>query len=346
MVKKMIRKLISKFRNVRLKNDFNRRIKSIKKKAFLFGAPMYWNIGDQAIAISEHQLWQQYIKDYDLIDVPRELWLNNKKYIIDSISDENVILFTGGGYIGDVWTDEQSFVEDVVNTFKNNKIVFFPQTVFFKEYDKFIKFIHQIQTRNVIFYARDDETYYKLNQYSNGDFQVILSPDMVLRLSYCDRVKREKKAVFCIRQDKEKVHDENIIGALHNELILKGYEVQYYSTVKPKYISSEKKEKCFFDSLNVFQTADIVITDRLHGMILSAITGTPVMFFDNLSKKVTGSYKWIDYNKYILYYDESIDVKTNLAKIINIAPEKYNNEPITHYYIEMINSIDKKLRGE
>lgn len=54
----------------------------------------------------------------------------------------------------------------------------------------------------------------------------------------------------------------------------------------------------------------MVITDRLHGMIFAAITGTPCIAFDNISKKVSGVYKWIEsleYIKVVNSFEEFVD---------------------------------------
>ena len=45
---------------------------------------------------------------------------------------------------------------------------------------------------------------------------------------------------------------------------------------------------------NDFKKAELVITDRLHGMIFCYITGTPALVFLNNNHKVKSSYFWIN----------------------------------------------------
>ena len=51
--------------------------------------------------------------------------------------------------------------------------------------------------------------------------------------------------------------------------------------------------------LAAFSEVKLVITDRLHGMLFSAITHTPCIAIDNLSRKVSGVYEWIKALPYV-----------------------------------------------
>lgn len=52
-----------------------------------------------------------------------------------------------------------------------------------------------------------------------------------------------------------------------------------------------------------FQKSKLVITDRLHGMVFCAISGTPCIAFSNYNHKVKGTYDWIKDLDYIKYVD-------------------------------------------
>ncbi len=80
------------------------------------------------------------------------------------------------------------------------------------------------------------------------------------------------------------------------------------STLVPETVSKKSREKTLQSKLNEFGSAKIVICDRLHAMIFAAITKTPCIAFDNVSKKVSGVYKWIeglDYVKCVNNLDEA-----------------------------------------
>ena len=67
--------------------------------------------------------------------------------------------------------------------------------------------------------------------------------------------------------------------------------VKETSTVVDENIPIGMSELYVYNKLTEFASARLVITDRLHGLIFSAITNTPCIAFDNLSGKVHGTYR-------------------------------------------------------
>ena len=65
--------------------------------------------------------------------------------------------------------------------------------------------------------------------------------------------------------------------------------------------NEEHHRKCVIDKLQEFSTARLVITDRLHGMVFAAITGTACIAFRNYNYKIEGTYEWIEYLQYIQF---------------------------------------------
>mgnify|MGYP000131626154 FL=1 len=55
----------------------------------------------------------------------------------------------------------------------------------------------------------------------------------------------------------------------------------------------ENRELLLKQKIKEFQSAELVITDRLHGMIFAAITGTPCIAFDNFNAKVKKVYAYL-----------------------------------------------------
>ena len=57
----------------------------------------------------------------------------------------------------------------------------------------------------------------------------------------------------------------------------------------------------FHTKRDKFSKAELVITDRLHGMIFSVITKTPCLVFDNKNHKISETYTaWLKDCNYIL----------------------------------------------
>ena len=71
----------------------------------------------------------------------------------------------------------------------------------------------------------------------------------------------------------------NIAGGL-------GKSVELIDTVLDKSVTKRERQDEVSKILNTISKAELLITDRLHAMIMAVITGTPCIAFDNLSKKL------------------------------------------------------------
>ena len=81
---------------------------------------------------------------------------------------------------------------------------------------------------------------------------------------------------------------------------------------------------------STFSRSKVIITDRLHGMIFAAITGTPAIILTNSNHKVKGVYEWIKHCDYIKYI-------SNINNFISTYNELQKNE-INHYNLNEIRS--------
>lgn len=73
--------------------------------------------------------------------------------------------------------------------------------------------------------------------------------------------------MFCLRDDLEKQADTKVLESIKRELVVRGYEVLETSTVSGRNISKQEREQSVREKLEEFSQAELVITDRLHGMI-------------------------------------------------------------------------------
>ena len=88
---------------------------------------------------------------------------------------------------------------------------------------------------------------------------------------------------------------------------------------------------------NSFGNRKLIITDRLHGMIFSAITNTPCIALANSTGKVKGVYDWIRKDNNYIYFADSIDEIEKILTEVDITKKnKYNSSKIK----EEINKIE------
>jgi pyruvyl transferase EpsI len=90
--------------------------------------------------------------------------------------------------------------------------------------------------------------------------------------------------------------------------------------------------------------AAVVITDRLHGMILCAITGTPCIVLDSRSPKVRGCYEWVEDLDYIRFVENPSQIITAYQSI----PKKEHIYPAAHmemYFQELEKDLVRYILG-
>ena len=326
MVKRVVKKLIPKTIKDKIKTlNWIRRFKEYSKKAdrqyILFGTPLHGNIGDHAITIAEYKL----LKDIEIEDVFEVSSFKRQyiiKYLKNHVSKNAIIMINGGGFMGSQWIREEEMIRDVVSSFPNNKIIIFPQTIYYKqdengqaEMQKSLK-IYQNHKRLVM--CTREKISYGFAKENLSNANVILVPDIVLYLNNKKEPQYEREGILaCLRKDVEK----NINSEDENKLInsLKKYsnKVDFTDTVLGKGISAIDREKVFDEKLNEFKKYKLVVTDRLHGMIFAAITNTPCIAIGNYNYKVKGVYEWIKNLNYIKFIENYENIEQNIQEMLN-----------------------------
>ena len=152
--------------------------------------------------------------------------------------------------------------------------------------------------------------------------------------------------MLCFRSDQEKCLKSNMVDEIISVLLNSGLTFSYTDTVVSHKISTSKREEEVNKKLQEFAQAKFVITDRLHGMLFSAVTGTPCLFVDNFSKKISGTYEWIKNLEYIKPLKTIECLKEFIANIENGNEWKYTNEHLKPYYNELAEIMKNILSYE
>lgn len=316
-----------------------------KKIVFIFGTPSHRNIGDLAIACAELEFVKYRIDRTVIINIPFPVIIKEKDIIYRAVTDSDIITGHGGGNMGDTYTIEEKCRRDFIKHFKNNKIIIFPQTIHFSnskigknELAKTILIYGQHSNLTLI--AREQISYEKMkNAFTTN--KVILTPDIVLSMNI-SRAKNERRGILiCLRDDIESKLDKNN----KREVIL--FAKQNFSKVKcTDTISKDKlflirpKHRIVNQKLNEFKSSNLVITDRLHGMVFSAITGTPCIAITNFNHKVTGTYEWIKHLPYIKFCDDISKLDILLGQINLDSNYSYNPDDFNEYWKEISDAIE------
>lgn len=266
------------------------------KTIFLIGTPVHENIGDATIAYAELKYLKRILpKDSNIIEIDQNHMIEYLDVLKKVIHSDTRLILHGGGNMGDEWVKEEEDRRKVIKTFANNKMIIFPQTVYYQDRQKLLEsaeFYAKFKKLTIV--AREKKSFEILkNNYKN---EIILTPDIVLSLKNCDYIndtKKRKGCLLCYRKDNEAAMSEKTKMVIEKELKERRIKYSYTDMISQNQILADVREDVILDKLKEFAGARLVITDRLHGMVFCYLTNTPCIVFSNYNHKVLGTYEWI-----------------------------------------------------
>ena len=288
-----------------------------KNNAFIFLVPDYGNIGDLAIGFAQQKFLEDTLPGYDVFSIPVAETYSYLRHIKKNIKDGDVIFLVGGGSFGDLYPKADFGRVFLTQYFRKNKICFFPQTMVFRDTDYGQKRLAVTRRAfdacdDLTLVARETQSYVAMQQAFSND--VLLSPDIVFSLLPDMQAKdtlNRRGIVLTLRADEEKFVSKEKEDALV-EFVTSNYTPVHFrdTTVVPDEFDYAKKDFYIQDTLDLYRGSQLVITDRLHGMIFAFITGTPCIVLPNSNHKIKGTYDdWLSDCNYITLLDD-VDLAT------------------------------------
>lgn len=325
------------------RNQFREMRRQNPKTVFLVMTPEHGNLGDHAIAFAETTMLKNL--DIDYLEVTGRQ-LDQWKYqdVLD-LMNGFPILINGGGNLGTLWMNVEEIQREIIHKNPRSSIVILPNTIFYEnsdwgreEFEKSVQCYNR--HKRLKLYAREKTSYeVMLNAYRN----VKLIPDMVLSLNQCGRQQTRHGCLLCLRGDCEKTRTEEQEQILRQQAAkLFRNAVSDTDTVVKGRIPIEQRDAALQAKFDEFSAAELVITDRLHGMIFCAITGTPCIVVDSKSPKVRGCYEWIKGLDYIRFTDDVSQISEEFQKIPK-KEHRYDNSRLIKYYEELAQDILREL---
>lgn len=302
--------------------DFVEHIDKNKRKIVVALAADYGNLGDVAITLAQEDFLRKNFPEYQIIDFPIAMTYTHMKSLKKIVKEDDIITLVGGGNMGDLYDDIEGCRQFVIHQFPKNKIISFPQTICFENETKLNRCIRSYSShQRLTLVARESFSYELMKQYFKKA-EILLTPDIVLSMKRSESfVKREGMYVI-LRDDKESVLTENVKIQLE-EMLVKEYGAKFIDTV----IETDRmplRTRCdrLESLLTVIERSSIIITNRLHGMIFCAITGTPCIVLPIKGNKITGVMEWIsnlNFIKYCSNYDME-EIQQMIVDVSNCAP--------------------------
>lgn len=332
---------------------YNQDNKNEKKIIVTLGAD-YGNIGDVAITYAQIEFMKKHFPNYKIIEFPIGYTYKYMKSLKRICNRNDIITTLGGGNMGDLYNSIEECRRYIINSFPNNKIISFPQTIDFsetrtgkKELQKTIKAYSKHKDLHI--FAREKKSFDIMKKCFTKN-NVYICPDIVLSLKKENNKIERENIVVCLRDDLE-----SKFGQADKDILIKDIKGKYTKTVfQDTYVGDEAtkkgdKYKIFEDILNTFCTAKVVLTDRLHGMIFCIITKTPCVVLPNANHKIKETYdSFLSDSNYIKFV-ENFDIKNileNIDALIDINKEEIKQPEYNTEYMQIVDVIKGGLHSE
>lgn len=354
LIRLLPRKIYEPIRRYIFINYLSKKIEDIRKMhefcIVFIATPLHGNLGDHAIVYSQERFFADRGLEKNIVEIPSPQYQRYSTEIKKIIQANDLIVIDGGGNMGTLWLEEEHKMQYIVQEFPNNPIIIFPQTIFYSDHTcgklELQKSADVYSThKNLHICAREKASYDMMKKvYPTVD--ILLVPDIVLYINGIQHKNLRKGVIFCLRKDKEKQLSNEKIELIANDLKLRGLKIKNESTVITEVVKRRNRIKKLNKKWARFSSAQLVITDRLHGMIFAAITGTPCLAFDNSSGKVGNVYDWISNLPYIHFINDADDVYLNIDKLLSSGNIQYDKTALKPYYDELFYVIECSLHSQ
>lgn len=321
---------------VSVKSAFGRTAAS-GRRVILTATPEHGNTGDHAIVYAERQLFDRCGLAGNIVEIPDSVYRKYWERIRRLVRPQDLIVIDGGGNMGTLWTNEDDKIADIIFRFRENKILVFPQTCYYGEIQEpRLKRNREVYAAapGLVLSFRDKESYdFAKNHFP--DSRCAYQPDIVLAVRGAEGKKERDGVLLCFRKDREKVIDGKIIDGIKCFLENKKIPYAETDTVVDQKVSAKNRNVVLHSKWAEWGRAGLVVTDRLHGMVFAAITGTPCIAVDNVSRKVSGVSAWVKDLPYIRVLDSPADITKNILTMYRTSGFEYTFD-YPHFFEEEI----------
>lgn len=247
------------------------------------------------------------------------------------VRSNDLLLGHSGYFMVDHHSGYKAFLI-MMRHFPKNKLVILPQTVnFYTPYVK-LKVSQGFATaKNVTLLCRDKVSYSKAKE-MYPTTKLLLFPDIVTSLIGTRKYNGNREGVlFCMRDDVEMFYHPEQIDALmkrFGEIRIEKIDTTLHG-VNAEYVNCNR-DKLIWETIDKFATYKVVITDRYHGTIFSAIAATPVIVISSADHKLSSGVNWFpkeEFGDYIQFAKDLDEAYDKAFVMLNQFDLEYSNPP-------------------
>ncbi|MFV8806035.1 polysaccharide pyruvyl transferase family protein [Aerococcus urinaeequi] len=315
----------------------------------VIGTPNSGNLGDHAIVEAQKRFLKEHFPEKEYVEISINHYKFDYNNIKRMINKRDVIIICGGGFLGNLWPNAELMVRNVLSTFHDNKVIIMPQTINFDERfnkDEELKLskLSYNSHNNLTLFLREKQSYEFVMSEFSASVNPKLVPDIVTTMEYASKKNTRNDVLMVLRSDKEKMDNSETFDIIYDLLDAQGLSVDFTDTVIKDEVNEYNRVEKLRAKFDEFSNYKLIITDRLHGMIFSLITGTPCIAFDNSSKKVSGVYEWLYEFNYIYCMDNEKkyskeEINTVIKKLLDNRNSTYESSILSEKFDVLIDDL-------
>lgn len=298
----------------------------------------YSNLGDMAIGAAQKRFLEQHFPD-------REVFMYDSCYELlkptyqKMIAPEDILILWGGGNFGSEYPEQEQMRRRIIEDFPNNRIISFPQTIYFEktpEGQKELVLSQKVYSQHPDLYliARGKASFETMQEAFPHN-HILLMPDIVLSWQDEKPQKQRNGILVCLRSDREGILSEGQKQKLVRQCRRWG-GVSITDMHGPAYITMERREREVDHKMDEFRRAKVAVTDRLHGMIFATVTGTPCVVLPNYNGKIQATYRWIESLPYIRLVQTPEEVEDAMEGLLLSPVHKYDVSLLKPHYDSLL----------
>jgi len=294
------------------------------RRCALLDFPNHGNVGDNAIWLGE----KAFLRSINAAAVYTSDIATYSKDKLEKRLRGGTILLHGGGNLGDIWPRHQGFREKIISEFPDAKIIQLPQTIYFEEKANLERARSVFNSHpDLILLVRDARSL----AIARNEFRArsYLCPDMAFMLRGLPRPELpQSKIVWLSRTDME---SSGHFGLPAEPDVYKtdwrrdprsfvfranNFLTRHSRDETPVLRGFASSISCAYDVLarhrllrgcRMLSKGQVVVTDRLHGHILSILMGIPNVLLDNNYGKLKSFYETWTRNCAIAVWADSLE---------------------------------------
>lgn len=334
----MLKKFYAKVNKLVFSIRYIRKLIHIRGKRFyIICAPDHGNLGDQALLFAELRFIHKFFCNYEPCVIPMNRMSRVTVFLLKwLVHKSDYAAIQAGGNMGSLYPGIHQAQERVIKSLRHRKLIVFPQTYYYDNSLKGIQMLHKTQMlykkcSDLRIFVREEVSYQFVKEHISS--HVNCMPDMALYLpKYEVKAKREGVAL-CLRNDSEKTMTleeyERIIETLrkYSNTITEIDTHIYMDNISMDYAKREIERLW-----KKIGASELMVTDRLHGMIFAVITETPCVVLASKSHKVAGVYEWVKELGYIQLITNIDKIDEAVEHVLKYPKKKHSRQELNKYY--------------